>query len=374
MPAVAAAAERRPGPVTVTITNWNGAAFLDDCLDAVAGLRGDVAEVIVVDNASSDDSQARVMRRGGGVRLVAMARNEGPCPARNRGLAEARTRWVLQLDSDVIVQPDTLERLWPETAGERVVAIQPRAVLASDPRVVHYDGGAMHYVGMLVLDRFLQVLPEGDNLPAGDVDAVISMALLLDRDVVLGIGGYDPAFFILFEDHDLSYRLRARGWRLRRVTQAVVAHREGTVGLSFRPGAPVYPGRRAFLHARNRAYLVAKNYSWPALLATLPGRCAYAAAYMLFALTRGVFGSWLRGELDVLRLAPRALRLRRQTARERQVSDRELLGSGDLSVAPHIARSALERRAERVFNGLLRGWWVLARRLIPAGRSGHGAR
>ncbi|MBM3986092.1 MAG: glycosyltransferase, partial [Planctomycetes bacterium] len=236
------------GPVTLAITNWNGAAFLDDCLDAALALRGEVAEVLVVDNASTDDSVERIRRREPRVRLLQMGSNDGPCTARNRGLSEARTRWVLQLDSDVILAPDTLERLWPEAQGERVALVQPRAVLASDPAVVHYDGGRMHYVGMLCLDNLL-VRPSAPAGPPSDVDAVISMCLLADREAVLAAGGYDPAFFILFEDHDLSYRLRARGLRLRRVPQAAVLHREGTTGLSFRPGAPSYPPRRAYLHA-----------------------------------------------------------------------------------------------------------------------------
>ncbi len=355
------------GPVTVCVTNWNGAAFLDDCLDAIAGLRGDVAEVIVVDNASTDDSAARVLRRGASVRLVAMPGNRGPCPARNRGLREARTRWVLQLDSDVIVGPDTLERLWPQTLLPRVAAVQPRAVLASDPNVVHYDGGRMHYVGMLCLDHFLQPLPAVAEAP-GDVDAVISMALLLDRDVVLSAGGYDETFFILFEDHDLSYRLRARGLRLRRVPAALVRHREGTAGISFRPGAPAYPARRAFLHARNRPYLVLKNYGLSALVLTLPGRCAYALVYLIFAARRRVLASCLRGGWEFLGLVPRAIGERRGLAGRRVVGDGRLLVADDLTASPLITRSRLEARMEKAFNGVLRAWWRGTRWLLPRGR------
>jgi GT2 family glycosyltransferase len=354
-----------PGPVTVSVTNWNGAAFLDDCLDALAAMRGDVAEILVVDNASTDDSAERVRRRGGAVRLLAMERNDGPCPARNRGLAEARTRWVLQLDSDVIVRPDTLERLLPQAGLPGVVAVQPRAVLAGDPDVVHYDGGRMHYVGTMSLDNLLVRAPAGGD--AQDTDAVISMALLLDRQAVAEAGGWDEAFFILFEDHDLSYRLRARGGRLRRVPQAIVLHREGTVGLSFRPGAPSYPARRAYLHARNRPYLVLKNYSWPALLASWPGRAAYALVYMVFALRRGVLGSYLRGRWELLGLLPRAMRLRRRLAGRRVVSDHQLLVATDLSISPVIARSRLEARLEKAFNGALRAWWRVARCLLPKG-------
>jgi GT2 family glycosyltransferase len=352
------------GPVTVAITNWNGAAFLDDCLDAALALRGEVREVVVVDNASTDDSVARIRRREPRVRLVELARNEGPCPARNRGLAEAATRWVLQLDSDVILPPDVLERLGPEAAGERVAVVQPRAVLASDPTVVHYDGGSMHYVGMMCLDRLL-VRADGPAGPPEDVDAVISMCLLLDRQAVLGAGAYDPAFFILFEDHDLSYRLRARGFRLRRVPGAAVLHREGTAGLSFRPGAPAYPERRAYLHARNRTYLVLKNYSWPALAASLPGRVLYGVVYAAFALRRGVFLSWLKGRLALLALLPRAWRLRRELRGERRISDRVLLRDDDLTFSPVIARSPLELRLEKAFNTVLRGLWRAARWMVP---------
>ncbi|MGQ0553784.1 MAG: glycosyltransferase family 2 protein [Planctomycetota bacterium] len=361
------------GAVTVTVTNWNGAAFLDDCLDALAALQGEIAEVIVVDNASTDGSPELVRRRGARLsasgpplRLLSLPENRGPCPARNLGLREARTRWVLQLDSDVLVRPDTLLRLLPEAALPGVAAVQPRAVFASDPGRIHYDGGRMHYVGMLTLDHFLQPVAGATTEPQ-DVDAVISMALLLDRQAVLAAGAYDESFFILFEDHDLSYRLRSLGHRLRRVPAALVLHREGTAGISFRPGAPAYPARRAFLHARNRSYLVLKNYSWPALLLSWPGRLLYALLYMGFAARRGVLGSYLQGRWEFLRLLPRALAHRRALAARRVVGDGALLGADDLSVSPLILRSRLEAALEKTFNAALRAWWRLARRFLPAG-------
>ncbi len=352
------------GPVTVAVTNFNGVAFLDACLDAVATLRGEVAEVLVIDNASTDESVELIRRHPSAPRLVQLDSNDGPCPARNRALVEADTRWVLQIDSDVIVRPETLEQLWPETAGSQVAAIQPRAVLASDPAVVHYDGGRMHYVGVMCLDHLLERV-DGEAGPPEDVGAVISMALLVERHALLEAGGYDEAFFILFEDHDLSYRLRARGWRLRRVPRATVLHREGTVGISYRPGAPAYPERRAFLHARNRAYLVLKNYSWSTLLLTLPGRTVYALVWLAFSIRRGVFLAYLKGRLDLLRLLPRALRLRRRLGSHRVVGDRELLIADDLTFSPVITRRALEARLETGINGTLRVLWRIVRGLVP---------
>lgn len=351
-----------PGPVTVAVTNFNGAAFIDDCLKGVAELEGDIAQVIVVDNASHDDSVARI-RRHPGVTLVEMETNEGPCPARNRALELATTEWVLQIDSDVIVRPGTLADLWPQTADAEVACVLPRAVLAHDPSVVHYEGGRMHYVGIMCLDRLLE---QDTGIPGQpeDVDAVISMALLLRREAILEIGGYDEAFFILFEDHDLSYRLAARGWRLRRVPAATVLHREGTRGISYRPGAPDYPARRAFLHARNRPYLVLKNYSLSALILSFPGRCIYALSWLGFAARQGVLLAYLRGRLDFLRLLPRALARRSEVARFRKVGDHRLLVAEDLTVSPVVSHGDLGARLERTLSRVLRGWWRMVRWMV----------
>jgi GT2 family glycosyltransferase len=351
-------------PVTVTVVNYNGNAFIEDCLDALAQLKGEVAEIIVIDNASTDGSRELIRQREPAVRLVEMDRNDGPCAARNVGLREARTDWIFQIDSDVIVQPDTLLELLPEAGLQNVAIVQPRAVLAHDPQVVHYDGGSMHYVGVMCLDNLLARV-EGAPSDPEDVDAIISMALLLDRVALLDAGGWDEAFFILFEDHDVSYRLRARGYRLRRVPQAVVLHREGTAGISFRPGAPSYPGRRAFLHARNRAYLVLKNYSWLAIILSFPGRFAYACVWAAFAASRGVFLDYLKGRLAMLRLVPRALRLRRDLAHHRVVGDGCLLGSRELTFSPVIQRRGMEAGLIRLLNGMLSAWWSTAGRLLP---------
>lgn len=357
--------------VTVCVTNFNGEDYLGPCLDALAAMDGEVAEIIVVDNASTDRSLDILKTRdqaGPPLRVIRMSENEGPCPARNAALAASNTRWVFQLDSDVVVQRDTLVRLLPETRQPGVAVVMPRAVLAEDPSVIHYDGGHMHYVGVMCLDRLMSPL-DGAPTQAEDVDAVICMALLLDREVVRVAGGFDEAFFILFEDHDLSYRLRARGLRLRHVPASVVLHLAGTPGISFRPGAAGYPERRAFLHARNRPYLVLKNYTWPAILATLPGRCLYALIYLIFAARRGVLASYLKGRVELIGLIPRALRLRRQLGKQRVLGDRQLLVATDITFSPVIDRSRLEAKLEKTFNGVLRAWWRAARWLIPESRT-----
>ena len=349
-------------PVSVCITNYNGARYLTWCLDAVRRLDPSPAEILVVDNASTDESRALIRRDHPDVRLIELSENLGPSPARNRGLEEAANPLVFQIDCDIAPRPDALEILLEalETGGDEVAICQPRAVFADRPDRIHYDGGHFHYVGLMNLRRFYTPVPDRDETP-DDVDAVISMALLLRRDMVLEAGGYDPAFFILFEDHDLSYRLRIAGRRLLAVPRSVVLHREGTEGVSFREGG--YPKRRAFLHSRNRWIVLVKNHRLRTLLITLPGLGLFEAVWLVFSLREGFLLDYLKGKLSFFRLLPSLLAARRQLQARRRLPDRDLLGARDLTFSPLIKASGFEAFLMRNLNRLLRAWWRLARPL-----------
>jgi GT2 family glycosyltransferase len=353
--------------VTVSIVLYDDASTIEAVLDGVAALEGAgelLAEVLVVDNASTDDGPERAASHRLEPRVIRRGVNDGPCGARNVGLEQALTPWVLALDGDVVPRPDCLMRMIAQAREPDVAVVMPRAVLASDPDVVHYDGGTMHYAGIMCLPHLMTRAGAGGA--AHDVDAVISMALLVDRQATLDAGGWDPTFFILFEDHDVSYRLRARGLRLRFDPGTVVDHHEGTAGISFRPGATDYPKRRAYLHGRNRPYLVLKNYGLWTWIVTLPGRLLYDLAWLAFALKRGVALSWLAGRLASLRYLPRALAWRGRLTGQRRVADRDLLRADPLSVSPVAAPSGLEDRLNRILDRLLAGWWAVARILLPS--------
>ncbi|MCB9914267.1 MAG: glycosyltransferase family 2 protein [Planctomycetes bacterium] len=347
--------------VTVVVTNYNGERHLPHCLGALRALRGDVAEVVLVDNASTDGSLELVRRDFPEVRVVEAGGNDGPCVARNLGMREARTEWVLALDNDAVLPPEALEELLTAAEASGAVIAQPRSVLADEPTRVHYDGGAFHYAGLVALRNFYRPLAEAEGAGVVEVDCAISLCLLVRRTKLLELGGYDPRYFILFEDFDLSYRLRARGERIVSVEHVVVQHRAGTPGVSFREGRD-YPSTRVFLHSRNRWVLLAKCWSWRALLLGAPGLALYELVGLAFALAKGGLGAWLRGKLAALRLLPGVLRDRRVVQASRVVRDRDLLVPGPITVTPDAVRGAA-RGVLRVVDGALALWWRLMRPL-----------
>ena len=354
--------------ITATVCNFNGLEYLQDCLDALLAQTYPLSEIVVYDNASTDGSVAFLEMKFPKVRVVAMERNEGPCPVRNRGLREAQHALVLQVDSDIVLHPECVAQLVAEyerthDPEQPVAIVMPRAVFHHEPNRVHYDGGWFHYVGVMVLPNFFQPKPEGPE-PAHDVDASIAMALLLDRDLLCQVGAYDPEFFILFEDHDLSYRLRMRGARIRFVPSCLVFHKQGTAGISFREGTQ-YPKRRAYLHSRNRWMVLLRNYSWWTMFVLGPGILFYEFVWFGFALTKGNLLPYCHGKWDLLRSLPRLLKERRAIQGQRRLRDRRLLGAAPLTHAPMVKTSLWQKWAESAIEAVLKLWWALSAWALP---------
>jgi len=343
--------------VTAVVVNWNGEGYLAACLEALRAL--DLVEVIVVDNASTDGSLALVAERFPEARVVQVGANSGPARARNEGMEAAQTRWVLAIDNDVVVPPELLGAL-ADAAESRpgVAAVQPRSVFADAPDRVHYDGGALHYAGLFSLRNWYRPLAQADGHGVVEVGGFVSLCALVDRQAVLALGGYDERYFILFEDLDLSHRLRLAGHTILCVEDAPVLHDAGTPGISFREGTD-YPSSRVFYHSRNRWLYMAKCYRWSTLLVAAPGLLVYEVAWFIFAVKQGGAGAWLRGKAAFLGAWSSTRRLRRRAQGARVVGDRALLVGGPLTLTP-----SLESFAARALDGVLRAWWAVVRLVV----------
>lgn len=314
------------------------------------------AEVLVIDNASTDGSVALLEREFPAARIIKMQKNDGPCPARNRGMEEARTPLVLALDCDIILPPNCIQKLAAAFGNNAALAVAaPRAIPEEAREFIQYDGAYFHYVGLLALRNFYVRAERADGRGTVDVDAYVSMAALVDREKLLKVGGYDPAFFILFEDSDLSYRLRSAGFRIVCIEDATVIHRGGTEGTSFRAG--LYPSRRVFLHSRNRWLFIMKNYQWFSILRGIPGLFIYEIVAILFALAKLAPIAYIHGKCSFLYYLPSALRARRSTRARQIINDREFIRGGPLTLWPPLRAGAFEAAAARALDATLQLCW-----------------
>jgi len=349
-------------PVTIAVVNFNGARYLPDCLAAIAAQTVAPLETLVVDNDSTDGSAALAEGRPG-VRVLRLGTNFGPGSARNAGLAAATTRLVLLMDNDVILQPDCLERLLEaflaRDADAPVALVQARTVFDDRPDLVQCDGGTIHFLGAMILRH--GHLPVAGLGPAAEpVDSAITTAVLVDRDRIRSVGGFDEEFFIYFEDHDCAVRARLAGFELLAAGAAVVRHRGGTADLSFRTGG-TYTARRFYLQLRNRWLFVLKNYPLRTLLALLPALAMFEAFSFGYTLKKGFLTTWFRAAFWMVGHAPQILARRREARARARVRLATLLQDGPYPLHPGLLKGGWQTRLVGLLDGATNTWWRVVR-------------
>jgi glycosyltransferase involved in cell wall biosynthesis len=197
--------------VSIIVPTYNGASRIEACLQELCRQSaGRAAEVLVVDDGSTDGT-AEVVNRFPAVRLIRQA-NAGPAAARNRGAREARGRLLLFTDDDCVPMAGWLNAMLkpfedPEVAGAK---------------------GAYRTWQKAIVPRFVQVEYEDRYRimsAVTDIDFIDTYSAGFVRERFLEMNGYDTSFPVACaEDAELSYRMSARGWKLRFHPAAVVYH------------------------------------------------------------------------------------------------------------------------------------------------------
>jgi GT2 family glycosyltransferase len=285
-----------PGPaplVSVVVVNYNGADALERCLAALVEDAGDAsAEVLVVDNASSDGSASiaeAAAQRHDSVRLLRSPTNRGYAGAVNVALAEARGTYVAVLNMDVVVGAGWLDPLisFLEATSD-AGAVCPLIVLESDPERINAAGQDIH-VTALGFNRLLEKPREEAGTAPFRVSGLHGAAFLLRRDLLERLGGWDESGFLYHEDVELSWLLRLAGKEIYCVPSSTVRH---DYHLTMFP-------QKLFLLERNR---------WSMLLTNLRGVTRLGLAPLLalselmmwgYCLLRGP--SFLSAKLDSYR-------------------------------------------------------------------------
>ncbi len=250
------------GRVTVVIVNWNGRHHLAACLPALARQTYGDHEVVVVDNASSDDTVAWLGAEWPAVRVLALAENAGFARGNNLGLAATGSPWVALLNNDTVPDATWLAALVAaaEAGGDRLAAVASRMVFHDRPTTINSAGICVDPAG-IAWDR-LGGAPVAAAARPVEVFGASAGACLLRRaalaDVAEPVPGarpqvFDETFFMYLEDVDLAWRLRLRGWQAQYAPAALVAHHGSA---SAGEGSP-FKNR---LLARNKVWTLVKCY------------------------------------------------------------------------------------------------------------------
>lgn len=223
----------------IVIVNWNSGDLLRQCLESLATLRVDdrylVEKLIIVDNASRDDSMARLPPLPFPVTMLMNARNVGFAAACNQGSNAGVAPYVLFLNPDMRLLPDSLLpplALMEQSQDIGICGIQlvdnTGEVARSCSRFIRLRHVVAKLSGLASLvPRSNFTMMEWDHAESRDVDQVMGAFFLVRRELFEALDGFDPRFFVYYEDMDFSLRARLAGWRSYYLASARAFHEGG---------------------------------------------------------------------------------------------------------------------------------------------------
>jgi hypothetical protein len=315
----------------VVVLVYNGAGYVRDCLQSLrkAFKAGTEADVLVVDNASSDDSVARVRAHFPEVRVIENPENIGFAGGNNVGLRCAIERsyeYVYLLNQDTVVDAGFLaESLEVAETDPSIAAVQSKILLHRDRRRINTIGNEIHFLGFAFSGGY-GALDEGGAAQGSCVEITYASgaAVLLRVSALEQTGLFNEELFLYHEDVDLGWRQRLMGRRVVLAPRSVVYHK-----YEFSKGA-----RKFYYMERNRYLVMLQNCRIATLVLLAVPAAVMQAGMVFFAAANG----WLAEEFRILLYFCRPAAWRRLCEARRRVQ---------------AARRAPDRLVLRRFRGRL---------------------
>lgn len=278
--------------IAVVILNYNTRNFLEQFLPSVCGSTYPNLEIIIADNASTDDSVAYVKAHYPQCVCISLDKNYGFTGGYNKALKQVCADYYVLLNSDVEVTPNWLEPMVHlMQSNPLIAAVQPKLLAQHTPTQFEYAGAAGGYIDQLGFPfcrgRIFEAI-ETDNAQYQDAKQVFwasGAALLIKADLYHQLQGLDDDFFAHMEEIDLCWRLQNAGHQVWVCPQSTVYHVGGGTLQKSNP-------HKTYYNFRNGLILLYKNLPKNKLFTVIAQRWILDIIAAVWFLVQGKFGDY----------------------------------------------------------------------------------
>jgi GT2 family glycosyltransferase len=272
----------------VVILNWNGKKFLEKFLPSLLANSREYADIIVADNASSDDSVPFLETNYPSVRIIQHNKNYGFAQGYNLALAKVESEYYILLNSDIEVTPGWIKPVIDLMESDpSIAACQPKIRSFTEPQKFEYAGAAGGFIDKygypFCRGRMFLSIEEDDGQYDDPVEIfwATGACMFVRADLFHKFGGLDADFFAHMEEIDFCWRLKNEGYRIMYCPSSVVYHIGGGT-------LPKASWRKTYLNFRNNCILLYKNLPGNLLLEVFAKRLVLdGIAAMKFLITAG---------------------------------------------------------------------------------------
>jgi GT2 family glycosyltransferase len=246
--------------IGIVILNWNGKKLLEQFLPSVvAHSEREWADVIVADNASSDDSISFLAEEYPNLQVIQLDKNYGFAEGYNKALNQLSHTYFVLLNSDVEVTENWLDPIYHQFENDLgIAAAQPKIKAFLNKTEFEHagaSGGFIDYLGYpFCRGRILDVIETDTNQYNSETDIfwASGASLFIRADIYRTVGGLDSDFFAHMEEIDLCWRIKNQGYRIIVEPKSTVYHVGGAT-------LPYHSPDKLFLNFRNNLFLLHKN-------------------------------------------------------------------------------------------------------------------
>jgi len=338
--------------VSIIILNYNAADLLLDCVESIFKTKYNNFEVIVVDNASKDNSHKKCKEKFNKIRLIENKENLGYCEGNNIGIREAGGDFVVILNPDTRVEPNWLEELLNAYNKNGDGLYQPK-ILAFENHIFESAGNMVHIFGF--------GYPRGRGSPDTEQYNILTQigyasgtCLFTSIKVLNKIGLFDPFLFLYHDDLDLGWRAAQIGIRSYYVPSVTIYH---FASYSFK-----WSAQKFFWLERNRHYCILTHYSKKTLYKILPSLIIVEIMVFFFYLFKGFIKMKIKAYVDIIRNRKQISKKFYELESKKVIPDVELIKTfpDDMLIPDQLSSNV----ANRIFNFVLSNLSRITKRFI----------
>jgi len=302
--------------ITVIVVNYNGLHLLKSCLEFISSQSLKSIEIILVDNASTDNSVPYVRDNFPAVKIVSLASNMGFAGANVEGLKHAKGDYVMLVNNDAELDRDCIANLCHAMETDRTIGIGATKMIVYGKDIIDSAGDGFS----TNLKGFKR--GEGEKEEKYNREEYIfgacAGAALYRRDMLEEIGFFDEDFFLIQEDTDLNFRAQLAGWKVMYVPSAIVFHKvRSTIGKMS--------DRAIYYSLRNSEFVRFKNVPLVIFLRCLP---SYAIGviieFLYFVVKYRKFSLYVKAKWDAIKLFPKMVRKRSIIMKNKKVDNKQI--------------------------------------------------
>ena len=245
--------------VAVIILNWNGRKYLQQFLPTLVQYSKDDAEIIVADNASTDDSVSFLRSAYPEIRIIQNPTNNGFAGGYNLALSQVEADYFILINSDIEVTENWINPLINMMEQDKMIAAcQPKIRSYYEPKKFEYAGAAGGFIDKYGYPfcrgrLFLSIEEDtGQYDDATEIFWATGACMFVRADLYRAMGGLDEDFFAHMEEIDFCWRLKNNGYKIMYSPESTVFHIGGGT-------LPKASWRKTYLNFRNNFFLLYKN-------------------------------------------------------------------------------------------------------------------